>query len=157
MDAISALETAACILAVTEFIAELLSPDLYSKVQTPLSLDGKDEQTILGSLEKLRIALSDSRIRSVTQQPSASGFRPLDNVPDVQDLMASRDASAALLEDIESVLRWLPDQSTSQPLERDTKTWWRSRLAGTLDVKKLERLSHAVTSQVSSLLRYLAP
>ncbi|KEZ40804.1 Uncharacterized protein SAPIO_CDS8043 [Scedosporium apiospermum] len=152
MDAISALDTAACILAVTEFITELLSPDLYSKVQTPLSLDGKDEQTILESLEKLRIALSDGKIRSVTQQPSASGFRPLSNVPDVQDLMASRDASAALLEDVESVLRWLPDQSTSQPLERDTKTWWGSRLADTLDVKKLERLSHAVTSQVGSLL-----
>jgi len=157
MDAISALGTAACILGVTEFITELLSPDLYSKVQTPLSLDGKDEQTILESLEKLRSALSDSEIRSVTQQPSASEFRTLSNVPDVQDLIASRDASAALLEDIESVLRRSPDQSTSQPLERDTTTWWRSRLAGTLDVKRLERLSHAVTSQVSSLLRYLAP
>jgi hypothetical protein len=42
IDTVSALDIAACILAVTEFITELLSCSQNPKVQPPLSLDGKD-------------------------------------------------------------------------------------------------------------------
>lgn len=77
MDAISALDTAACILAITEFITELLSTSGSPEVQPPLSPDGIDEHTTWGTLEELRIAISDIQIPSMPQQPSASAFRPL--------------------------------------------------------------------------------
>jgi hypothetical protein len=155
MDAISALDTAACILAITEFITELLSTSQISKAQPPLSPDGKDEHAILETLEKLRIALSDIQIPSVPQQPSASAFRPLSNALAQRALISSRDASAALLEDIESILRRSPDEPRSQPWGTDTRAWLRSRLAGTLYIEKLGQLSHAVTRQVSCLLRWV--
>jgi hypothetical protein len=150
MNAISALDTAACILAITEFITELLSTSQISKIQPPLSQDGKNEQTILETLEKLRIALSDIQAPSV---PSASALRPLSNALALPELISSRDASAELLEEIESVLRRSPDEPRSQPWGTDTRAWLRSRLAGTLYMEKLERLSHAATRQVSSILR----
>lgn len=155
MDAITALDTAAYILAITEFVTELLATSQSSEVQPPLSPDGKDEHTIWGTLEKLRIALSDIQIPSVPQQPSASAFRPLSNAPALRELISSRDASAALLEDIESILRPSPDEPRSQPRGTDTRAWLRSRLAGTLDMEKRERLSRAVTHQVSSILRWV--
>ncbi len=152
MDAISALDTAACILAITEFITELLSTSQTSQVQPP---DGKDEHTALETLEKLRIALYDIQIPPVPQQPSASASRPLNNAPALRELIYSRDASAALLEDIESILRRLPDEPRSQPWGTNTGSWLRSRPAGTLYIEKLERLSHAVTRQVNSILRWV--
>ena len=155
MDAISALDTAACILAVTEFIMQLLSTAQISKGQLPLSLDGKDGHTILETLEKLRIALSDVQIPSMPQQPSASASRPLSNTLALRELISSRDASAGLLEDIESILRRSPDEPRSQSQGTDTRAWLRSQLAGTLYTERLERLSHAVTHQVSSILRWV--
>ena len=153
MDAISALDTAAYILAITEFVTELLATSQSSEVQPPLSPDGKDEHTIWETLDKLRIALSQTQIPSVPQQPSASAFRPLSNAPALQALISSRDASAALLEDIESILRRSPDEPRSQPWGTDTRARLRSRLTGILDIEELERLSRAVTHQVSSILR----
>lgn len=154
MDAISALDTATRILAIAEFVMELLSTSRFSKVQRPLSLDGKDEHTILETLQKLRIALSDVQIPSMPQQPSASALLPFSNTLALRELVSSRDASAALLEDVESILR-SPDEPRSQPRGTDTRAWLRSRLAGTLYMEKLERLSHAVTQQVSSILRWV--
>jgi hypothetical protein len=155
MDAISALDIAACILAITEFITKLLSTSQSSEVQSPLPPDGKDEHTIWEILEKLRIALFDIQIPSVPQQPSASAFRPLSNAPALRALISSRDASAALLENIESILRRSPDEPRSQPWGTDTRARLRSRLAGILDMEKLERLSRDVTHQVSSILRWV--
>ena len=155
MDAISALDTAACILAITEFITELLSTSQSSEVQPPLSPDGKDEHTIWETLDKLRIALSQTQIPSVPQQPSASAFRPLSNARMLQALISSRDASAALLEDIENILRRSPDEPRSQPWGTDTRARLRSRLTGILDIEELERLSRDVTHQVSSILRWV--
>ena len=65
-DALSALDAAVCILAITEFIAELLAISQVSE-NVPgrppsSSLDGNDGNAILETLEKLRIALSKNAI-----------------------------------------------------------------------------------------------
>jgi hypothetical protein len=155
MDAISALDTAVCILAITEFITELLSTSQSSEIQPPLSPDGKDEHTTWETIEKLRIALSSVQIPSVQQQPPGSAFRPLSNAPALQALISSRDASAALLEDIENILRQSPDELRSQPWGTDTRARLRFKLGGILDLEKLERLFGAVTELVSSILRWV--
>ncbi|KAH6949656.1 hypothetical protein BKA56DRAFT_536217 [Ilyonectria sp. MPI-CAGE-AT-0026] len=145
MDAILALDTAACILAATEFAAELLS--------TSQSPDGKDEHTILETLDNLRVALSDIRIYSVPQQPSGSAFQPSNHAPVLRELVSSRDASYALLGHIQSLLKKSSDEPTSQPRQSDRSVWLTSGLAGTPYVGQLEQLSHVVTHQVDLILR----
>jgi hypothetical protein len=141
IDTVSALDIAACILAVTEFITELLSCSQNPKVQPPLSLDGKDGHPILEALEELRTALSSIRLPSVPQQLGASAFRPLSNTSVLRELVSSRDATAALLDDIENILRRSPAEPNSPLLGTDTRARLRSGLAGTLYVEKLERPS----------------
>ena len=155
MDAISALDTAACILSITEFITNLLtSPD--PPVQPLLSLSREDEPTIsiLENVKTLKAALCDIQMPSVPQV-SANASQPTSNVPALQDLVSARDDSSALLENIESILRSLADDPRSQPWEDDARAWLRSQLADANCVQKSEQLSYAVTHHVSFILRYV--
>ncbi|KAF4466114.1 small s [Fusarium albosuccineum] len=146
MDAVSALDAAACILAITEFVAKLLS--------TSQSLDGKDEHAIFETLDNLRVALSNIRIPSVPQQPSGSAAaQPPNHAPALQELISCRNASTALLGDIQNLLKKSPDESRQQPRGNDRRAWLKSRLAGTPYVRQAEQLSRVVTQQVDSILR----
>lgn len=135
MDAISALDTAARILAALESLTELLSSFNISKAQPPLSLDRKSERSISETLERLRTALFDIRTPSVPQQPSASTVPPLNDILALRELLSSQQASARLLENIMSTLR----KSPGEP--------WRSY------AEELQRITRAVTLQVTSTLR----
>ncbi|KAM6507918.1 hypothetical protein FSOLCH5_013117 [Fusarium solani] len=134
MDAISVLDTAARILAITESITELSSSFRISKAQPLLSLDRKDERTILETLERLRTTLFDIRIPYVPQQPSTSSVTPPSDALALRELLYSQQAFARLLENIMSTLR----KSSGEP--------WRSY------AKELQRIIRAVTLQVTSTL-----
>ncbi|KAL6363064.1 hypothetical protein LRP88_02466 [Fusarium phalaenopsidis] len=134
MDAISVLDTAARILAITESITELLSSVSISKAQPPLSLDRKDERTILETLERLRTTLFDIRIPYVPQQPSTSAVTPSSDALALRELLYSQQGSARLLEKIMSTLR----KSPGEP--------WRSY------AEELQRIIQAITLQVTSTL-----
>ncbi|KAI8725572.1 hypothetical protein NCS52_00128600 [Fusarium sp. LHS14.1] len=135
MDAISVLDTAARILAITKSITELLSSFGISKAHSPSSLDSNDERTILETLERLRTTLFDIRIPHITQQPATSTSAPSSNALALRELLYSQQASARLLENIMSTLR----KSPGKP--------WRSY------AEELERIARAVTLQVTSTLR----
>ena len=137
MDAISALDTAMCIVAITEFITELLSD------QPPLSPDGKDDHTILETFKKLRTELLETQTPSVSQQSS------------LRDLVSSRDASAALMEDIEKTLKRPPDEPGSRPLGTDLRAWLRYKHSATSYNEKLQQLPYAVTHQAKSILMWV--
>ncbi|KAJ3503407.1 hypothetical protein NM208_g16522 [Fusarium decemcellulare] len=146
MDAVSALDAAACILAITEFVAKLLSASQ--------SLDGKDEHAIFETLDNLRVASSNIRIPSEPQQPSGSTApQPPDHAPALRELVSCRNASNALLGNIQSLLKKALDESRPQPRGDDRRAWLKSRLAGTPYVRQAEQLSRVVTHQVDSILR----
>ncbi|KAI8674226.1 hypothetical protein NCS55_00745500 [Fusarium keratoplasticum] len=134
MDAISVLDTAARILAITESITELSSSFSISKAQPPLSLDRKDERTILETLERLRTTLFDIRIPYVPQQPSTSSVTPSRDALALRELLYSQQASARLLEKIMSTLRKSPGEL------------WTSY------AEELQRIIRVVTLQVTSTL-----
>ena len=162
-DALSALDAAVCILAITEFIAELLAISQVSEnVPGRLpssSLDGNDGNAILETLEKLRIALSKNAIQIpfTTHQPSTSAltaFQRSNNslASALRGLVSSQHVSALLLEGVVVALWPSPHEPRSQPWGPDTKAWLRSCLRSTHDAGKLEPLSCAVTRQVSTIL-----
>ena len=154
-DALSALDAAACILAITEFISQLLSNSPVSgnvsgQPSSSSSSDGNnDGHAALETLEKLKIALSNNAIQisPATHQPSSDSL-----ASELRDLVASQRVAAGLLAGVVSALRPLPDQPGS-PQGTDARTRPRSRLRGTHDSKNVERLSCAVTRQVRTILR----
>ena len=154
-DALSALDAAACILAITEFISQLLSNSPVSgnvsgQPSSSSSSDGNnDGHAALETLEKLKIALSNNAIQisPATHQPSSDSL-----ASELRDLVASQRVAAGLLAGVVSALRPLPDQPGS-PQGTDARTGPRSRLRGTHDSKNVERLSCAVTRQVRTILR----
>lgn len=152
MDVVPALSIAACILSITEFITDLLlSPSQISETQ-PLQ-GGTDELTNSKTLQMLRIALSDHQIPSVLQQPPVDAVNPSSAAAALRRLSSFRDAAAALLEEIESILRQLPDERRVREYDIETRNWLRSRLAGTPYLEKLKQLPRDVTLQVDSILR----
>ena len=157
-NALSALDAAACILAITEFISQLLSNSPVSgnvsgqpsSSSSSSSSDGNnDGHAALETLEKLKIALSNNAIQisPATHQPSSDSL-----ASELRDLVASQRVAAGLLAGVVSALRPLPDQPGS-PQGTDARTGPRSRLRGTHDSKNVERLSCAVTRQVRTILR----
>lgn len=156
MDAISTLDIAACILTATESITELLSPSRISQAQLQLSKNDDDEPTILEALGKFRSPLFDAHITAQAQQPSTKASGVSRNAPALQDLISSRDAVAALLEDLVTMLGQSSDGPSLQPRGPDTGAWLRSRLTGTPFTEKLHHLSLTVTRHVSFTLRYVA-
>lgn len=151
MDALSALETAACILSITEFVTDLLSASQVSHVR-PLHA-GKNEPTISETLHNFRTALSHSEIPSELQQPPANAPSPFGDAAALQELVSLRKTAADLLEEIEYILH----QSHNEPLQQlnntDTRALLRSRLVGTPYIEKLQRLALSVTNQVDLVLR----
>lgn len=143
MDAISALDTAACVLSITEFVTELLSISHISTVQ-PL------QHTISETLQRLRIALSDNQIPPVLQKPPSNALEPSSNAGTLRELVSFRNTATALLDEIEGILRQSPDERKS---DEETRALLRSRLVGPPYIGKLERLSRAVTTQVDAMLR----
>jgi hypothetical protein len=137
-----------CILAATEYITEMLSASPISNLQASSLLDGTDQHNILKTMEKLGIALSDIQIPSVPNHLPESV-----NMLALQELVSCRDACKPLLEEAENSLRRWPDELRSQLWGKDARDWLRAKLSSTLYIGKLERLSHAVTRQVSSVLR----
>lgn len=152
MDAISALDTAACILSITEFVTDLLSISHVSKLQ-PLQ-GARDERVIPDTLRNLRAALSENQIPSVPHQPPHNALNPSSNAsaPALGELTSLRAAASALLEEIEGVLRQSPNERGLQVNDAETRALLRSRLAGTPYIEKLEQLPRAVTNLVDSIL-----
>lgn len=155
MDAIATLDLAACVLAATEFITELLSPSRISQAQLPLSRDEKDEQTVLEALGRMRNALFDAQISSLAHQPSATAPEVSSNSSALRELSSSRDTAAELLEYIINVLGQSSDGPSLRPQGTGTRAWLRSRLTGTTHMEKLHRLSLTATRHVNFTLRYV--
>lgn len=156
MDAISTLDIAACILAATEFITELLSSSRISQAQLQLANNDEDEHTVLEALSKLRSALFAVQIAAPAQPPSATASEFSSNAPALRDPASSRDAAVELLEVLVNILGQPSDGPTLPPRGTDTSAWLKSRLAGTIYTKCLHRLSLTVTRHVSFTLRYVA-
>ncbi|KAI1388393.1 uncharacterized protein F4822DRAFT_245105 [Hypoxylon trugodes] len=146
MDVVLALDGAACILAVTEFITGLLSTSQASQTRPPLLSESRGDYTTLEAFEDLRIALLNVQIHPLQYHSSTS------NALALKELISSRDASAALLKDIINTLRESPGQPRSQPWDTDARAWLRSRLTGTLYIEKLRQLSNVVSRQVKSIM-----
>lgn len=152
MDVVPALSIAACILSITEFITDLLfSPSQISEAQP--SQGGTDELTTSRTLQDLRIALSDHPIPSVLQQPPVDAVNPSSTAAALRRLSSFRDAAAALLEEIEGILRQLPDEQRVREYDIETRNLLRSGHAGTPYLEKLKQLPRDVTIQVDSILR----
>ena len=163
-DGLSALDAAACIFAITEFISELLaiSPVSNNILDHPSSssLDGSDDgNAIQKTLEKLRIAL----FKNAIQIPSATYqsftiiriFRPSSYlfILALGELVSSQHVAAALLEGVASALWSLLDELRSRPWGTATRACLRSRFQSTRGSEKHIRLSYAVTRQVNAILR----
>lgn len=152
MDAVPALSIAACIFSITDFITDLLfSPSKVSEAQPSQGVT--DELTTSKTLQNLRIALADHQIPSVLQQPPVDAVNPLSTAAALRRLSSFRDAAAALLEEIESILRQLPDEQRMREYDIETRNLLRSRHAGTPYLEKLKQLPRDVTIQVDSILR----
>lgn len=152
MDSISALSIAACILSITEFIADLLlSTSQISEAQP--SQGGTDGLNTSRILKNLRIALSDHQIPSVLQQPPVNAVNPSSTAAALRRISSFRNAVTALLEEIEGILRQLPDERRVEAYDTETRNLLRSRLAGTPYLEKLKQLPRDVTIQVDSILR----
>lgn len=152
MDVVPALSIAACVLSITEFITDLLfSPSKVSEAQP--SQGGTDGLTTSKTLQNLRIALSDHQIPSVLQQPPVDAINQSSTAAALRRLSSFRDAAAPLLEEIESILRQLPDERRVQAYDTETRNLLRSRLASTPYLEKLKQLPRDVTIQVDSILR----
>lgn len=149
-DAIASLDIAACILAATEYMMELLSTAQISHAQHPLTLCGRDQHAVLETLKNLRISLSNCRLPSAPAQSSANTPSPSSDA--LRGLISSRDASVALLDDVDRILRGSGSSSRSQQRETDTKAGLTSRVADAPDVEQLKRLHYALTQQISSIL-----
>lgn len=139
MDSISALSIAACILSITEFITDLLlSPPQISEAQP--SQGGTDGLNTSRALQSLSIALSDHQIPSVLQQPPVNAVNPSSTTAALRRLSSFRDAAAARLEEIEGILRQLPDERRVKAYDTEIRDSLRSRLTGTPYILKLKQL-----------------
>lgn len=151
MDALSALDTAACILSITEFVTDLLSTSQASTVQP--SHAGKNEPTISETLHNFRTALSHSEIPSEPQQPPANAPSTLGDAAPLQGLVSLRKTAADLLEEIENILRQSHNEPLQQLYNTETRALLRSRLTRTPYIERLEQLPRAVSNQVDWVLR----
>lgn len=98
MDSISALDTVACILSITESVTDLLSTSQISTVQP-------SQHTISETIQKLRIALSENQTPSVLQQPRANALDPFSNAAALRELVSFCDIVVVFFEEIEGILR----------------------------------------------------
>ncbi|OHF03622.1 hypothetical protein CORC01_00941 [Colletotrichum orchidophilum] len=140
MDALAALDTAGHILSATSFITEIVSA-----AQAIAHPNGNNEETNLDTLEKLTIALSERQILP------GSDLEPAGNPLSLQDLLFLRDASIALLRNVESIIRRSPEKPRGQ---RNTRDVLGSRLADTHYKDESARLNTTVTRQVVLILNY---
>ena len=149
MDAIPALNVAGGILAVVACSTELLSTSNQSQAQ--LSLDNKDEHSILETLRTRRLMLS-TLDRSVEQQLSTVASQ-------LSGVLALHRLALSCLEDSESLLKELEHELRNFPREERSNVWtdrkasFRSVVEGRFDEKKVEWLSRAVSVHVSSIIR----
>jgi hypothetical protein len=150
MDAVSMLDVACDILAVEEFSAALISDSDVSKGES--SLDDKDGDFVLEKLGKLIETLSNTDI-SAHQQSSDGSPQSSKGIQTLQELVSSCvEDSGVLLEDVGNILKDQPGMR-SQKWGPDTRARFRSMLGGRLREEKIERLSDAVTSHTSSIIR----
>ncbi|KAI1735045.1 hypothetical protein F4680DRAFT_313991 [Xylaria scruposa] len=149
MDAISALDVAGGILAVTEFSVNLLSASDTPKVSS--LLEEQDEVSTLEKFTDLRLALFNKHA-SLQQRLPASPSPMLKNEQALLELASSSlEDSSVLLETIGSMPKGFP-KNKSQLWDSATRNWDESKLAGRFKPGKVQRFSYAVTYHAISIL-----
>jgi len=149
MDVISALTVASGILAIVEFVAELILASNQSQGES--LLNDKEGRFTLERLRTLRLTLSSVDV-SVGQQFSTGTSQPSSEALALQELASSCiEDFGKLLEDVENVLRDFSGRGRSESWT-DERARFRSILGGRFD-GKIERLSRALTVYVSSTIR----